>query len=123
MVFAGFGMMIATASINTMLQTIVEPDKRGRIMSFFTMAFIGMSPIGNLGGGALADRIGAPASVRLAGTLCLGAALWYSRHLKLLREHIRPIYRHLGILPPETPVLKEVATGLQAATSTVKPRG
>jgi len=98
MAVAGFGMMIATASINTMLQTIVEPDKRGRIMSFFTTAFIGMAPLGNFGGGVLASRMGAPHSVCLAGAFCLAAAFWYVRRLPILRQHIRPIYSDLGIL-------------------------
>jgi MFS family permease len=97
MLAAGFGMMIATASINTMLQTIVEPDKRGRVMSFFTTAFIGMAPLGNFGGGALASRIGAPQSVCLAGALCLAAAFGYVRYLPTLRAHIRPLYAQLGI--------------------------
>jgi MFS family permease len=123
MLAAGFGMMIGTASINTMLQTIVEPDKRGRVMSFFTTAFIGMSPLGNLAGGALASHIGAPHSVCLAGVFCFGTALWYFRRLPLLREHIRPIYHKMGILPADRQVLPEVANGLQAASTTVKPRG
>jgi MFS family permease len=100
MLSAGFGMMIATASINTMLQTIVEPDKRGRVMSFFTTAFIGMAPLGNFTGGALASRIGAPQSVRVAGALCLAAAFAYVRHLPTLRAHIRLLYAQLGILNP-----------------------
>src|SRR5579863_8812577 len=106
-------MMTGTASINTMLQTIVEPDKRGRVMSFFTTAFIGMAPLGNFIGGAMASRIGAPVSVRIAGLLCLAAALAYIRNLPTLREHVRPIYRELGIVP-------EVATGLQAVSTTIK---
>jgi MFS family permease len=101
----GFGMMAATASMNTMIQTIVEEDKRARVMSFFAMAFIGMAPLGNLVGGSLAGWIGAPWTVRLAGTLCLLGALWFWRRLPIVREHIRPIYRRLGIIP-------EVAAGL-----------
>lgn len=83
MLCAGFGIMIATASINTMLQTIVDPDKRGRVMAFFTTAFIGMAPLGNFGGGAIASRVGAPQSVCLDGALCLAAAFWYFRHLPI----------------------------------------
>ncbi len=115
MLIGGFGMMTATASINTMLQTIVEPDKRGRVMAFFTTAFIGMAPLGNFSGGAIASRIGAPQSVCIAGAACLVAALCYVRYLPTLRDHIRPIYRQLGIVP-------EVAAGLQAVSTTVKPR-
>ncbi len=116
MLLSGFGMMSGTASINTMLQTIVDPDKRGRVMSFFVTAFIGMSPIGNFLGGTLASWIGAPASVRCAGILCAVAALLYWRHLPTLRQHIRPIYMKLGIIP-------EVASGLQAVSTGIKPRG
>jgi MFS family permease len=116
MLVSGFGMMVTTASINTMLQTIVQPDKRGRVMSFFTMAFIGMAPMGNLMGGALAQHLSAPKSVFLAGSLCLSTSFIYLRFLPILREHIRPIYIQLGILP-------EVATGLQSVATTVKPRG
>jgi MFS family permease len=114
MLIGGFGMMSATASINTVLQTIVDDDKRGRVMSFFTMAFIGMAPLGNLAGGTVAQHLGAPMSVRIAGCLLLLAALLFRFHLPTLRKHIRPIYSRLGILP-------EVAAGLQATTPSVKP--
>jgi MFS family permease len=123
MMVAGFGMMTSTASINTMLQTIVQPDKRGRVMAFFTASFVGMSPLGNFGGGWVASHIGAPVSVRIASGVCLIVAFFYTRRLPALRDHIRPIYRELGILPPTSPIPAEVATGLQAASTTVKPRG
>ena len=116
MCFAGFGMMSGTASMNTMLQTIADPDKRGRVMSFFTMAFIGMAPLGNLMGGSLAQHFNAPWTVRGAGLLCLGAAGIFALRIPHLREHIRPIYRRLGILP-------EVAQALQTTSATIKPRG
>jgi MFS family permease len=115
MLVAGFGMMSSTASINTVLQTIVDEDKRGRVMSFFTMAFIGMAPLGSFLGGTIAQRWGAPASVRAAGGLLLAAGglfAWYFPHL---RAHIRPLYVRLGILP-------EVAAGLESAmTGTHRP--
>src|SRR5262249_16778157 len=60
---AGFAMMAGSAAINTVLQTIVEEDKRGRVMSFFATAFIGMAPLGNLAGGWIGDRLGAPLTV------------------------------------------------------------
>lgn len=111
LVAAGFGMMTATASMNTIIQTIVDEEKRGRVMSIYTMAFIGLSPVGALLGGALAERIGAPATVAIGGTACLFLAVWFQRQLPELRDLIRPIYQRLGIIP-------EVATGIQSATRT-----
>jgi MFS family permease len=106
----GFGMMSSTASINTMLQTIVDEDKRGRVMSLFTMAFIGMAPLGNLFGGWIAQRWSAAISVRIAGAwMLVGAAVFIWRR-KYLGQHIRPIYARLGIIPA-------VAAGLRSATA------
>ena len=108
---AGFGMMASTASMNTIIQTIVDEEKRGRVMSLYTMAFVGLAPIGALLGGALADQIGAPLTVGVGGAACLVLALWFHRELPELRAHVRPIYERLGIIP-------EVATGLQATDAT-----
>jgi MFS family permease len=104
MVFVGFGMMVQTASINTLLQTMVEEDKRGRVMSFYTMAFMGMVPFGSLLAGFLASLIGAPETVMFGGILCtLGAGLFGLR-LPLLRSMVRPIYARKGIISGnETP--------------------
>jgi MFS family permease len=73
---AGFGLMSATASSNTILQTIVDDDKRGRIMSLYTMAFMGMAPFGGLLAGVLASKIGAPHTVLLGGIAVLAVAFW-----------------------------------------------
>ncbi len=102
----GLSTMVLLASSNTLLQTIVEEDKRGRVMSFYTMAFIGMAPIGSLLAGTVADRFGAPFAVRVGGFACiLGGALFAIR-LPALREQVRPIYERAGILVPrgEQPV-------------------
>lgn len=56
---SGFGALAMIASSNTVVQTIVENQKRGRVMSLFTMAFMGMTPIASLAAGALADTVGA----------------------------------------------------------------
>lgn len=73
LVATGAGMMMTMAATNTLVQTLVDEDKRGRVMSFYTMAFFGMAPFGALGGGALAARIGAPATVAIGGALTLAA--------------------------------------------------
>ncbi|MFA4992191.1 MAG: MFS transporter [Candidatus Omnitrophota bacterium] len=77
MVFAGFGIMVQMAASNTILQTLTDDDKRGRVMSFYTMAFMGMAPFGSLMAGGVASRLGAPNSLVISGFLCvLGAVLF-----------------------------------------------
>ncbi len=86
---AGFAMIVQMASSNTILQTIVEENKRGRIMSFYTMAFVGMSPFGSLLAGGLASRIGAPASLSLGGACCILGAVVFLGKSSLLKKEIR----------------------------------
>jgi MFS family permease len=97
----GFGFMVQMASCNTLLQTIVEEDKRGRVMSFFTMSFMGTAPFGSLLAGAMSQRYGVPHTILFCGVCSLGAAAWFASQLPSLRELVRPIYRTLGILPLE----------------------
>jgi MFS family permease len=96
---AGFGMMRHMASSNTILQTIVAEDKRGRVMAYYAMAFQGIAPFGSLGAGAMAARIGAPWTMVCGGAMCLAGAAWFAWHLPTLRRYVRPIYTELGILP------------------------
>ena len=109
-VVAGCGMMVMMASANTVIQTIVDDEKRGRVMSFYTMSFLGTAPFGSLFAGSLSARIGAPHTVLLSGLLCLGATAWFSQELPAIRAVVRPIYIRMGILP-------EVASGLQTASN------
>ena len=96
---AGFGMMRHLASSNTILQTIVADDKRGRVMAYYSMAFQGIAPFGSLAAGALAAKIGAPRTIMIGGAACLCGALWFALRLPVLRRVLRPIYAELGILP------------------------
>ena len=109
MLFTGFGMMQQMAASNTILQTIVEEDVRGRVMSYYSMAFAGTAPFGSLAAGLIADRIGAPATLMIGGAACVLGAIWFVSNLKELRRLVRPIYTRLGILP-------EVAAGIQSAS-------
>jgi len=93
--FAGLGRIVQTASSNTVLQTIVDEDKRGRVMSFYAMSFMGMAPFGNLIAGSLASTIGAPNTVLLCGLACLVGALLFARRLPSLRAAVRPIYARM----------------------------
>ncbi len=109
MVATGYAMMQQMAASNTILQTIVEEDKRGRVMSFYSMAFMGMAPFGSLLAGGLAARIGAPETLMLGGALCIAGAAAFASRLRAIRALVRPIYVELGIIP-------ELAQGIQAAT-------
>jgi len=95
--FVGMGLMLSAASTNTVIQSIVPDELRGRVASLYVMAFIGMSPIGAFLSGLLAERIGPPATLACCGVLALGAALAYASRLDAIRREIRPVYEKLGI--------------------------
>jgi MFS family permease len=103
MLLTGFGMMVQMASSNTVLQTIVEEDKRGRVMSFYTMAFMGMVPFGSLLAGSLANMIGAPNTVMVGGIACIFGSALFAKKLATLREMVRPIYIEKGIFVEKLP--------------------
>ncbi len=98
LLLVGFGMMVHMASSNTILQTMVDDDKRGRVMSLYVMAFMGMAPLGSLAGGSLADLIGAPYTLAIGGASCLVGSLIFSKKLPAIRKMARPIYIRKGIL-------------------------
>ena len=94
----GGGMMITMAATNTIIQTIVREELRGRVMAFYTMAFLGTAPIGSLIAGLLADRIGPQLTIMLGGMSCVAAGAWFAARLPRLRALVRPIYVERGIL-------------------------
>lgn len=98
MLFVGLGTILQIAGSNTLLQTIVEEDKRGRLMSLYTMSFLGMIPVGNLLGGFLASHIGAPNTLIIDGIACILGSIFFTRQLPALRQLIRPIYEQKGII-------------------------
>jgi MFS family permease len=95
----GAEFMVALASSNTVLQTIVEEHLRGRVMAFYAMAFLGTAPIGSLFAGVLAEHLGEPATVMIGGTACIAGGLWFRSRLGRLRELVRPIYVRRGVRP------------------------
>jgi MFS family permease len=109
MVPTGAGMMVQMAASNTVLQTLVDEDKRGRVMSFYAMAFFGTVPFGSLLAGGLADRVGAANTVAIGGLVCVAGAALFFRALPELRRLARPTYVRLGIVP-------EIAEGLGSAS-------
>jgi len=109
MVFIGLGLMLQTASSNTILQTITDDDKRGRVMSFYTLAIMGTAPFGSLLGGFLAKTIGTPYTILTGGICCMAGAIFFMKKLPELKNIVRPIYIKMGIIP-------EVASAIQTAS-------
>ena len=97
MVLVGGGTILAAASANTILQTIVDDRLRGRVASFYTLAFLGVAPLGNLAAGAIAGAFGTPFAFALNGVVAMLAALWFRRRLPMVRDVLRPLYEQLGV--------------------------
>lgn len=97
----GFGLMQQMAPSNTIVQTIVDDEKRGRVMAFYSMAFQGMMPFGSLLTGNIAARFGAPGAVMFNGMVCLAGSLVFARKLPAIREVVRPICARMGIVAKE----------------------
>ena len=110
LVVAGFAFVAQMAAANTVMQTLVDDDKRGRVMALFSMAFLGIAPFGSLLAGGIATVAGAPLSLAIAGAVLLLVAARFAWVLPKLRPFIRPIYRAKGILP-------EIAAGLEETES------
>jgi MFS family permease len=100
LVLVGGGMMMQMAATNTLIQTLVDERMRGRVLSFYTMAFFGMTPFGSLLAGAISARFGAEVAVRSGGIITLLAVSLFIRRLPQLRAQARPVYERLGILQP-----------------------
>lgn len=98
----GGSLMIQLAASNTLIQTIVDDDKRSRVMGFYMMAFIGTAPFGSLLIGILSEQIGPRATITIGGACCIVAAAVFLAGLEQLRASVRPIYRQIGILPEVT---------------------
>jgi MFS family permease len=108
LVIAGFGAITMVASCNTILQTILDEDMRGRVMSFFAVAFLGMAPFGSFGAGTMAGIIGPRETLLVGAACCLGGTFIFARQLPRIRESVRPIYIKMGII-------KEMAEGMETA--------
>lgn len=101
LLIVGFGMISQLASSNTVLQTIADDDKRGRVMSFYTLGFRGMSPFGSLLSGSIAGAIGAPNTILIGGITCIVNALFFASKLKYLHSLVKPVYEKKGIIDSE----------------------
>jgi MFS family permease len=109
MFFTGLGMMAQTAASNTIIQTITDDDKRGRVMSLYTMALMGTAPFGSLLAGWMAKLLGTPWTIFIGGAVCLIGALVFYKKLPALKKIVRPVYVRMRIIP-------EVAEGIQTGS-------
>jgi MFS family permease len=100
---AGFTMMMQFTSINTLIQAMVPDQLRGRVMSLYSMMFLGMAPLGSLVAGALADRIGAPVTVALGGLASLAAGIIFARKWPSMRGPARELVAAQGMMQPQPP--------------------
>jgi predicted MFS family arabinose efflux permease len=82
---AGFGLILYVASTNTMIQLTIEDRFRGRVMSLYTLMFIGTAPLGALLAGGIAQRAGAPVATSVCAVFLLGSALWVFYRLRVIR--------------------------------------
>jgi len=111
MLVIGYGMMQGLTASNTVIQTLVDEKMRGRVMSYYTVAFAGMAPFGSLLAGVLAHWIGAPRTVVLSGVACIAGSAWFWSQLKTIRRDMRPIYERLGIIERKMLPVTEAANG------------
>jgi MFS family permease len=110
MLITGFGMMQGLAASNTVIQTLVPEEMRSRVMSYYTMAFVGMAPFGSLLAGFMAHHIGAPHTVMVTGAACVLGAIWFTTQLPSVRKVMRPIYLEMGIIPGQPDLEDRAAT-------------
>jgi MFS family permease len=94
--FVGLGLMLTAASSNTVLQSIVPDELRGRVASLYVMSFIGMTPLGALATGWVAEHIGPPHTLLVCGLAGIAAAAVYRTQLPAIGRAIRPVYEKLG---------------------------
>ncbi len=99
MMMAGFGMFMTGASCNTIIQTVVDEEKRSRVMSYYTMFFIGVAPFGHYLAGWLAEHIGVRMTFVAGGVIALVTSLAFALQLREFRSHLRVAYVARGIIP------------------------
>jgi len=109
---ASFGLISQMASSNTIIQTVVEDDKRGRVMALYSLAFMGMAPFGSLLAGWMAGRIGAPWTIFLSGATVICGAVAFGSKTGEISRRVHPVYRNLGLLEREASALGE-AEGIE----------
>lgn len=119
LLITGFGFIITMSASNTFIQAIVDDDKRGRVMSFWTMSFMGMVPLGSLYTGVVAHRIGPMWTIFIGGCACVLGGLMFATRLPMLRRLTHPIYLRKGLI--QQMVLAGAQMPPESAEETVGP--
>ena len=101
--FAGYAMMMQFTSANTLIQAMVPDQLRGRVMSLYSMMFIGMAPIGSLVAGKMAQHIGAPITVALGGLISLVGGIVFAVKWPAMRAPARELVAAQGMMQPQPP--------------------
>src|SRR4051812_37282240 len=101
MMMAGFGMFMTGATCNTIIQTVADEEKRSRVMSYYTMFFIGVAPFGHYLAGSLAEHVGVRMTFVTFGTLSLLAGLVFGLQRRTFGRHLREAYVRRGIIAPD----------------------
>ena len=104
----GFAIISTVASINTLLQTLSDEDKRGRVMGYLAMTFTGIAPVGSMTLGVLEKFTGLPSIIMISGICCISGALTFEHFRPLVRKHARVVYIRKGII-------SEIANGIDRA--------
>jgi MFS family permease len=99
MMMAGFGMFMTGASVNTIIQTVADEEKRSRVMSYYTMFFIGVAPFGHYAAGWLAEHIGVRTTFVIGGSVSLLTGVVFLLQMPTFRLHLREAYVRRGIIP------------------------
>lgn len=105
---AGYSIIITVASINTLLQTLSDEDKRGRVMGYLAMTFTGIAPVGSMILGAIEEYTGLPFIIFISGAACILAGIIFEYYRPLIRKHAGPVFVEKGII-------KEIALGIRSA--------
>lgn len=103
----GFAIITTVAAINTLLQTLSDEDKRGRVMGYLAMTFTGVTPIGSMLLGGIEKYTGLPVVILLSGFFCIAGAILFEHYRPIVRKHARPVYVRKGII-------KEIAIGIDS---------
>ncbi len=118
---AGFSFLVLLNSCNTLLQAYADEDKRGRVLSFYSMAFLGMAPLGSLMVGAVASAVGVVATMRVGGLMCVLAGLTFRLSSARWRDEVRDVLRAKRAEAPQ--MMSDPEPLAPAAATEVPPPG
>ena len=121
LMLAGMAMMLAIVSCNTIVQTLVPDEKRGRIMSLYNLALLGSTPLGSLVVGGISERFGPAVGMLVCAGGCLVGALLFCTALPAIRAAIRAHTAAEKLRLAAPPVMAAAAADLPRGLHHVRP--